>query len=363
MDRDVEEKDDRAGYLSAVSSQHDGFFPSAIENERLSSATTDSLQSWSDMDLDLSFLGEFSQIDDCYPPAGQFKTISGTQVSSSQFAGLSTSSAFGMKDREDEKLVKMELIHERCPSRAHETNPPPRGLWEFVPGTNLLDAKLGSQDPSKFFLFRQQVSNPTEKECRIYSKWEDFDWNDPSDIAALNAARREIVVRTYQHSSGRKFRWTQREKYELKVLVTQALGTGLTKETIDWSQIASIMGKKFEGVIQKKGAPLAPRSKMGHSREVSKRNATVKLLEDREGFSRTWQAIRAQALKYADIAVLLEDSVSNVNKTREADCPSFRQYNEVDGNDGNGKRISENSVEEEDVLSFLYNRVGGLHRW
>ena len=226
-----------------------------------------------------------------------------------------------------------------------------------------MDAKLGSQDPSKFFLFRQQVSNPTEKECRIYSKWEDFDWNDPSDIAALNAARREIVVRTYQHSPGRKFRWTQREKYELKVLVTQALGTGLTKETIDWSQIASIMGKKFEGVIQKKGVPLAPRSKMGHSREVSKRKATVKLLEDREGFSRSWQAIRAQASKYADIAVLLEDSVSNVNKTRDADCPSSRQDNEVDANDGNGKRISEDSVEEEDVLSFFYNRVGGLHQW
>ena len=116
MDRDVEEKDDRAGYLSAVSSQHDGFFPSAIENERLSSTTTDSLQSWSDMDLDLSFLGEFSQVDDCYPPAGQFKTTSSTLVSSSPFAGLNTGGAFGMRDREDEKLVKMELIHERCPS-------------------------------------------------------------------------------------------------------------------------------------------------------------------------------------------------------------------------------------------------------
>ncbi|KAE8448224.1 hypothetical protein EG329_009654 [Mollisiaceae sp. DMI_Dod_QoI] len=69
--------------------------------------------------------------------------------------------------------------------------------WKFVDGTDLAPAVLGQPDPSKFFLMRELISNPDQKDVRQHNKWDNFNWDDPKDIAALNKARKQIQERTF----------------------------------------------------------------------------------------------------------------------------------------------------------------------
>jgi hypothetical protein len=71
--------------------------------------------------------------------------------------------------------------------------------WEFVRGTNLGNALLHRSDPSKFFLIRQRVGNPQQKDIFHYPQWETFDWNNPESIRHLNEAR-QIRARTKSYN-------------------------------------------------------------------------------------------------------------------------------------------------------------------
>ena len=73
--------------------------------------------------------------------------------------------------------------------------------WEFVHGTDLTDAILYSHDPSKFFLVRQKVGSPHQKDIFHYPKWETFNWDNPENIKHLNEARHRVRSGTQSFSS------------------------------------------------------------------------------------------------------------------------------------------------------------------
>jgi hypothetical protein len=185
--------------------------------------------------------------------------------------------------------------------------PPKRGnsKWEFVPGTDTANAKVGEPNPSKFFLCRQKIDDPDAKDCRQYPGWETFDWLDPEDIEALNKSRRQIRKRTSGNIALPRPPWTQREKDELVKQIKQALKAGKTRRTIDWDAIAATMSQAFQGMVQKKGEPLAQTTRTVKVVEGVRYKVPPKLKEDRAGFNRLGKAILNQASKYGDIAGLL----------------------------------------------------------
>jgi hypothetical protein len=189
--------------------------------------------------------------------------------------------------------------------------PAARGDWEFVEGTDLSDAVLGKPEPAKLFLIRQKHSDPEgKKDVREYPGLHTMDWTNPDHIASLNRARRQIRMRTNGTIAEPRLPWTQMEKDELKRLVQNALNAGQTRNSIDWKAISSNMSKRFEGVIQKAGEPLAQCTNVvdGVEQEPRKKR-TDKLKTERTGVNRGPRAVQNQADKYGDIKLILDATV------------------------------------------------------
>ncbi|KAF8866342.1 hypothetical protein BDZ45DRAFT_781234 [Acephala macrosclerotiorum] len=184
------------------------------------------------------------------------------------------------------------------------------GDWEFVEGTDLSKAVLGEPEPHKFFLIRRKRSDPSVEDIREYPGWKGFDWRNPDSIDALNKHRHQVAYRMGKRSADPRPPWTLREKDYLKNLIKAEIDAGKTRQKIDWDDIATRHAAGFEGVVQKKGAPLAVKSELDENNVwVTPEEKASKLSKDREGpIARTGGAVKTQAGKYHDICKILDQS-------------------------------------------------------
>ncbi|KAI9643249.1 hypothetical protein NHQ30_007865 [Ciborinia camelliae] len=178
--------------------------------------------------------------------------------------------------------------------------------WQFVEGSDLENAELGKPDPSKFYLTRVNMNNPTEIDVRQYTHIAMFDWNNPQDISKLNKARAQNRKRVNGNIAETRIPWTQMEKACLFEEVQEAINAGQNRQTIDWDDIAARLKTRFEGVLQEKGAKLAP----GVEREPKDgKDKTLRTSRsDRIGYNRTGSATETQALKYPDILQMINNA-------------------------------------------------------
>lgn len=212
---------------------------------------------------------------------------------------------------EDDIPADLIFTRRRERSGTQYNTPAARGDWEFVEGTDLSDAVLGQPEPAKLFLIRQKHSDPEgKKDFREYPGLHTMDWSNPDHIASLNRARRQIRMRTSGAIAEPRLPWTQMEKDELKRLVQNALNAGQTRTSINWKAISAKMWRRFEGVVQKPGEPLAQCTNVveGVEQEPRKKK-TDKLKTERTGANRGPRAVQNQADKYGDIKLMLDATV------------------------------------------------------
>ena len=238
--------------------------------------------------------------------SSNFDTGNSDPASSSHPLGPS-----GSFPAEDDIPGDLIFTRRRERSGSQYNTPAARGDWEFVEGTDLSDAVLGHPEPAKLFLIRQKHSDPEgKKDVREYPGLHTMDWSHPDHIASLNRARRQIRMRTNGAIAEPRLPWTQMEKDELKRLVQDALNAGQTRSNIDWKSISANMSRRFEGVVQKPGDPLAQFTSVidGIEQEPRKRR-TDKLKTERTGANRGPRAVQNQADKYGDIKLILDATV------------------------------------------------------
>jgi hypothetical protein len=239
--------------------------------------------------------------------------------------------------------------------------PPPRGDWEFVEGTNLDDTILGQPDPSKFFLVRQMHSKPDKKDVRQYPGWEKMDWNDPDHIASLNRARRQVRMRTSGAIAEPRLPWTQLEKDILKELVQDAIDNGQKRKTIDWDAISAAMSKRFEGVVQKKGEPLAQMTNVVNGVEQQpKRKTPLKLKTERKGaHHRGPRAMQNQAEKYGDIELLLNATQPKRGRKRNTGESKSSSKHEIDSPENRDEESADDTDSDSDAVQPKQKRPRG----
>ncbi|PVH87817.1 hypothetical protein DL98DRAFT_525107 [Cadophora sp. DSE1049] len=187
-------------------------------------------------------------------------------------------------------------------------NPPRGGPWEFVPGTLLDKAVLGTPEPHKCFLTRQSKKDPTIKDVRQFPSWATIDWNDPVDIQAFNKWLEQNKGRVKGRIGKHSAVWTQAEKDVLKQAVQTALASGKTQRTMDWDEIAQILFDHFKDIAQYEGDPLAQSTKLNPDNTIDKPKLKhpKKLKEDRVGsINRAGKSVKVQAMRFGDIALLL----------------------------------------------------------
>ncbi|RAL62049.1 hypothetical protein DID88_002536 [Monilinia fructigena] len=192
---------------------------------------------------------------------------------------------------------KLPVVKKNTPGR-------PGVEWQFLEGSDLENAELGKPDPSKFYLTRVNVHDPLEVDVRQFAAIPGFDWNSPNHIKALNKARAQNRHRVQGKIAETRIPWTKMEKDCLFEEVQEAIKSGLNRHSIDWDDIASRLGSRFQGVLQKKGEKLAP----GVERQVEdgKKDRTLKTSRsDRVGYNRSGTATETQALKYPDILQMI----------------------------------------------------------
>ncbi|KAE8448225.1 hypothetical protein EG329_009655 [Mollisiaceae sp. DMI_Dod_QoI] len=196
------------------------------------------------------------------------------------------------------------------------------GDWQFVEGTDITLAVLGQAEPHKFFLIREKKSDSEVQDLREYPGWKGFDWHSVDDIAALNKHRQQIKYRMGSSIAPPRPLWTEQEKDTLKKLVKEDLDSGKTRRTIDWDNVAARLRAAFEGIIQRKGMPLAQPSILVNGVWAFP-GKQAKLKEDREGpVRRNGTGIKAQSIKYHDIRALLGEGRTDRNtrkRGRESD--------------------------------------------
>ncbi|KAG4028859.1 hypothetical protein MFRU_019g01450 [Monilinia fructicola] len=176
--------------------------------------------------------------------------------------------------------------------------------WQFLEGSDLENAELGKPDPSKFYLTRVNIHDPLEVDVRQFAAIPGFDWNSPSHIKALNKARAQNRHRVQGKIAETRIPWTKMEKDCLFEEVREAIKSGLNRHSIDWDDIASRLQSRFKGVLQKKGAKLAPG--VERQLEVGQKDRTLKTSRsDRVGYNRSGTATETQALKYPDILQMI----------------------------------------------------------
>lgn len=269
---------------------------------------------------------------------------SSSNLDNSNSNPASSSRPLGRSDSylaEDDIPGDLIFTRRRERSGTQYNTPAARGDWEFVEGTDLSDAVLGQPDPAKLFLIRQKHSDPEgKKDVREYPGLHNMDWNNPDHIASLNRARRQIRMRTNGAIAEPRLPWTQMEKDELKRLIQNALNAGQTRSTIDWKSISANMSRRFEGVVQKPGEPLAQCTNVVNGIEQEpKKKRTDKLKTERTGANRGPRAVQNQADKYGDIKLLLD-------ATMPKKIPGKRKKRE-----STSKRKSESPEYEEEDLA------------
>ena len=241
---------------------------------------------------------------------------------------------FGKSAAEPSPAKELKVNDLRPDVQGSYTHKPPRGgPWEFVPGTILEKAVLGNPEPHKCFLTRQSTKDPSIKDVRQFPSWAtivsksgppskefqkrhetnltDFlpqDWNDPVDIATYNKwleqNKGRVKCRIGKHSAV----WTQAEKDVLKQAVQDALANGKTQRTMDWDDIAQTLFDHFKDITQDEGAPLAQSTKLNPDNTIGppKLKHPKKLKDDRVGgINRAGKAVKVQAMRYGDIALML----------------------------------------------------------
>ncbi|QSZ33406.1 hypothetical protein DSL72_004974 [Monilinia vaccinii-corymbosi] len=204
------------------------------------------------------------------------------------------------EDYEEPSFRKLPEVKKNTPCR-------PGVEWQFIEGSDLENAELGKPDPSKFYLTRVNVHDPSEIDVRQFSGIAGFDWNDPSDIKALNKSRAQNRHRVQGKIAETRIPWTKMEKDCLLEEVQEAVNSGLDRHTIDWDEIAARLQERFDRVLQKKGAKLAP----GIDRQPvdGKKDRTLKTSRvDRIGYNRSGSATETQALKYPDILQIINQA-------------------------------------------------------
>ncbi|KAM3152261.1 hypothetical protein ABEW05_007353 [Botrytis cinerea] len=224
---------------------------------------------------------------------------------------------------------KLPEVKKNTPGRANVT-------WRFVEGTDITNAQLGTPDPSKFYLTRQNIDDPKEVDLRQYAQIAGFDWNNPADIKKLNKARAQNRKRTHGNIAETRIPWTQLEKDKLFEEVQDAIRVGETRHTIDWDEIADRLRQRFDGFVQKKGSKLAP----GVEREPKdgKKDRTLKTSRsDRVGYNRTGSATETQALKYPDILKLINDATGLGGKGGRGMLRGPRRLSKVAGDEKNSR--------------------------
>ncbi|KAB8293329.1 hypothetical protein EYC80_007653 [Monilinia laxa] len=192
---------------------------------------------------------------------------------------------------------KLPVVKKNTPGR-------PGVEWRFLEGSDLENAELGKPDPSKFYLTRVNVHDPLEVDVRQFAAIPGFDWNSPNHIKALNKARAQNRHRVQGKIAETRIPWTKMEKDCLFEEVREAIKSGLNRHSIDWDDIASRLESRFQGVLQKKGAKLAPG--VERQMEDGKKDRTLKISRsDRVGYNRSGTATETQALKYPDILQII----------------------------------------------------------
>ena len=227
--------------------------------------------------------------------------------------------------------------------------PGPVGVtWSFAQGTDLSEARVSQPEPSKFVLIRINVNNPDQIDVRRYPHIARFDWNDKTQIKALNKSRWQLRRRTTGSVGPSRLPWSEREKQELKRQVQNALDSGQARHAIDWSQIAANMTERFQGMVQRKGEAVA----RADGTDVTERSYTT-LHQDRTGFERPATAVRNQAMRFTDIASLLRAS----SLAEALSAGKRKRGMEVESEDEDEE--DEDDIEDED---FGTGKKGNRHR-
>ncbi|KAL2064007.1 hypothetical protein VTL71DRAFT_4501 [Oculimacula yallundae] len=189
------------------------------------------------------------------------------------------------------------------------THAPPKdkGPWEFVPGSIISEAVVGKPEPHKFFIVRQAVGDPSVKDIRQFPSWETMDWNEPEDINTFNKWQTQVKSRMSDEPGQLPKSWTKAEKEVLKAAIEAELAKGLNRSQMPWDDIAETLYNHFKDKTQLAGSVLAQPTELLPNNRIALASQRPKTLKEvRIGaVERTGMAVKAQASKYGDIALLL----------------------------------------------------------
>ncbi|KAH7382990.1 hypothetical protein BKA64DRAFT_761110 [Cadophora sp. MPI-SDFR-AT-0126] len=222
----------------------------------------------------------------------------------------------------------------------HTHKPPRGGPWEFVPGSLLDKAVLGTPEPHKCFLTRQCKDDPSIKDVRQFPSWATIDWNDPVDIQTFNKWLEQHKGRVNGRIGNKPAVWTQAEKDVLKQAVQAALASGKTQRTMDWDDIAQILFDHFKDHTQYKGEPLAQSTKLNPDNSIDKPKLRYpkKLKENRVGgINRAGKSVKVQAMRYGDIALMLR--MTGKYKPRGVEVDDYDASDSSDDSDDSAEKI------------------------
>lgn len=126
----------------------------------------------------------------------------------------------------------------------------------------------------------------------------------------------------------------------------------LNRSNIPWNEVAQYMQGQFKDKVQTNGSPLAQITKLSKDNKISAPcyKFPKKLLEDRVGsIERSEKAVKTQAKKYGDIALMLRLSKPyKVRRTKE--IPKQR------GDETSSSSDTDEDEEEEHVIIAGSNR-------
>jgi len=250
-------------------------------------------------------------------------------------------------DNDDELMFPNGEDIIRAPGAGGDTawnRPGGRGDWEFVPGTDTSDARVGIPEPHKLVLIRRRPNNFGDQELRLFPRYATIDWNDRDHISMLNKYRDQVIKRTRNDVGKLALPWTQKEKDALYDIVKEQLEAGANSETLDWNLVATALTQAFLNETQHVGDPLAQRTTMINGKEVSHYKKPRPLKEERRGpVERSAHNVRAMAYDYANILQLLHDHRPSGARERRDD-PMWARLKGTPRR--SNKRTAENVVEE-----------------
>lgn len=201
--------------------------------------------------------------------------------------------------------------------------------WQLIEGSDRLPAVRGKPDASKFTIIRQSTNRrPQIINTFLFEHVAGFDWNNGRSISKLNRWRQQ-TIRRFQavliHE--RRLPWSAMEHRRLVELMRDALqANGNKRDLLDWEAITRDFNNSFEGVVQKKGEPLA--------RTISTRKKTSQGLcdnnvidHDRLGSSRVPTALKHQCRRFPDTLKMWEEAWGPQDREKaHSECSPLVHY-------------------------------------